>query len=99
MYAFSLMKWSRLGDDSSGEEEGKKKSKKKGFQFGSAKKDKKEKKELKDVKEKKDKKEKDKNKLKLKKLKMEADVDGKYFITLRTYQLTLINIDGCWLVE
>lgn len=71
-------RYATLGDDSSGEEEGKKKSRKKGFQFGSAKKEKKEKKESKDPKEKKDKKEKERGKLKLKKLKADLDVDGRW---------------------
>jgi len=70
-------RYATLGDESSGEEEGKKKSKKKGFQFGSAKKEKKEKKDPKDPKEKKEKKDKEKGKLKLKKLRADADLDGK----------------------
>jgi len=76
-------RYATLGDESSGDEDGKKKSKKKGFQFGSAKKEKKEKKEkeAKDVKDarKKEKKEKekDKSKLKIKKPKVEGDVEGK----------------------
>lgn len=80
-------RYAHLGDESSEDEEAKlKKSKKKGFQFGSAKKEKKEKKEkvleIKELKDgrKKDKKEKDKEKsrLKLKKSKpLETEAEGK----------------------